>query len=184
MKLERVWPVSTASHHKQKARGGSLRGLRTWVEHEGGLGKTAGLDIGAVVVPGIVESTARRLFVLRRHSVCALVITMGWSQDVVVPRLGVERRIRGFTEVVETMGRYRSDKSFHLAGPDNRKGRERGTGREEWISTIEVSLSGPPTPALATVFSSISTISERKLEYVFFPNRLLPVPCEMRITLV
>jgi hypothetical protein len=89
------------------------------------LGKTAGLDIGAVVVPGIVESTARRLFALRRHSVCALVITMGWSQDVVAPRLGVERRIRGFTEVVETMGRYRSAKSFHLAGPNNKKEGER-----------------------------------------------------------
>ena len=76
-------------------------------------------------MPGIVESTARRLFVLRRHSVRDLVITMGWRQDVVVPRLGVERRTRGFTEVVETMGRYRSAKSFHLAGPNNKKEGER-----------------------------------------------------------
>ena len=123
-------------------------------------------------MPGIVESKARRLFALRRHSARALVITMGWRQDVVVPRLGVERRTRGFTEVVETMGRSRSAKSFHLAGPDNRKGRERGTGREEWISTIEVSLlCKPPTPAGCSgdcVFSSISTISERKAGICFF----------------
>ena len=132
-------------------------------------------------MPGIVESTARRLFVLRRHSVCALVITMGWSQDVVAPRLGVERRIRGFTEVVETMGRYRSAKSFHLAGPDNRKERERGTGRGRngFPQSKSPSSAGRP-PALATVFSSISTISERKLECVFFPASLIsfafPVP--------
>ena len=118
-------------------------------------------------MPGIVESTARRLFVLRRHSVRDLVITMGWSQDVVAPRLGVERRIRGFTEVVETMGRYRSDKSFHLAGPDNRKGRERGTGREEWISTIEVSLSAH-TCSCDCLFIDLHDLREKSWNMFFF----------------
>ena len=130
-------------------------------------------------MPGIVESTARRLFVLRRHSVRDLVITMGWRQDVVVPRLGVERRTRGFTEVVETMGRYRSAKSFHLAGPDNRRERGTGRGRNGFPQSKSPSSAGRP-PALATVFSSISTISERKLECVFFPASLIsfafPVP--------